>query len=149
MIAVEGPTFFTRIADISRTAGDASIAFKRVSCRTGQIRSGLALRKIERRIDIRRSDGFLDKARLIIGKWRNRRAIAKAAYSAIDLDRAAINLRGQKSPAKKEVNVTILRWPDIGGNSAQQGASGYIVKPFTKATLEDKVNLILTKLGLK
>lgn len=33
--------------------------------------------------------------------------------------------------------------------AAQQGASGYIVKPFTKATLEDKVNNILTKLGLK
>jgi two-component system, chemotaxis family, chemotaxis protein CheY len=33
--------------------------------------------------------------------------------------------------------------------AAQQGASGYIVKPFTKATLEDKVSLILTKLGLK
>ncbi len=32
--------------------------------------------------------------------------------------------------------------------AAQQGAAGYIVKPFTKATLEDKVNLILTKLGL-
>ena len=33
--------------------------------------------------------------------------------------------------------------------AAQQGASGYIVKPFTKATLEDKVNNILTKVGLK
>ncbi len=33
--------------------------------------------------------------------------------------------------------------------AAQQGAAGYIVKPFTKATLEDKVNLILTKTGLK
>lgn len=33
--------------------------------------------------------------------------------------------------------------------AAQQGAAGYIVKPFTKATLEDKVNLILTKMGLK
>jgi two-component system, chemotaxis family, chemotaxis protein CheY len=33
--------------------------------------------------------------------------------------------------------------------AAQQGAAGYIVKPFTKATLEEKVNLILTKLGLK
>jgi two-component system chemotaxis response regulator CheY len=33
--------------------------------------------------------------------------------------------------------------------AAQQGAAGYIVKPFTKATLEDKVSLILTKLGLK
>jgi len=33
--------------------------------------------------------------------------------------------------------------------AAQQGAAGYIVKPFTKATLEDKVNHILTKSGLK
>ena len=33
--------------------------------------------------------------------------------------------------------------------AAQQGAAGYIVKPFTKATLEDKVNLILKKMGLK
>ena len=33
--------------------------------------------------------------------------------------------------------------------AAQSGAAGYIVKPFTKATLEDKVNLILTKIGLK
>ena len=33
--------------------------------------------------------------------------------------------------------------------AAQQGAAGYIVKPFTKATLEDKVNHILTKTGLK
>ena len=33
--------------------------------------------------------------------------------------------------------------------AAQQGAAGYIVKPFTKATLEDKVNNILTKVGLK
>ena len=33
--------------------------------------------------------------------------------------------------------------------AAQQGAAGYIVKPFTQATLEDKVSLILTKMGLK
>jgi len=33
--------------------------------------------------------------------------------------------------------------------AAQQGAAGYIVKPFTKATLEDKVNHILNKHGLK
>jgi two-component system chemotaxis response regulator CheY len=33
--------------------------------------------------------------------------------------------------------------------AAQQGAAGYIVKPFTKATLEEKVNHILTKHGLK
>ena len=32
--------------------------------------------------------------------------------------------------------------------AAQQGAAGYIVKPFTKATLEDKVNHILKKAGL-
>ena len=32
--------------------------------------------------------------------------------------------------------------------AAQGGAAGYIVKPFTKATLEEKVGLILKKLGL-
>ena len=32
--------------------------------------------------------------------------------------------------------------------AAQGGASGYIVKPFTKATLEEKVNNILKKTGL-
>ena len=32
--------------------------------------------------------------------------------------------------------------------AAQTGAAGYIVKPFTKATLEEKVNLIIQKLGL-
>ena len=31
---------------------------------------------------------------------------------------------------------------------AQGGAAGYIVKPFTKATLEEKVTLILKKQGL-
>jgi two-component system chemotaxis response regulator CheY len=33
--------------------------------------------------------------------------------------------------------------------AAKSGAAGYIVKPFTKAILEDKISLILTKLGLK
>ena len=33
--------------------------------------------------------------------------------------------------------------------AAQQGAAGYIVKPFTKATLEDKVAHILKKMGLQ
>jgi two-component system chemotaxis response regulator CheY len=33
--------------------------------------------------------------------------------------------------------------------AAQQGAAGYIVKPFTKATLEDKVINILKKTGLQ
>jgi len=32
--------------------------------------------------------------------------------------------------------------------AAQSGAAGYIVKPFTKATLEDKLTNILQKLGL-
>lgn len=32
--------------------------------------------------------------------------------------------------------------------AAQQGAAGYIVKPFTKATLEEKVLNILKRLGL-
>src|SRR5262245_40955568 len=39
--------------------------------------------------------------------------------------------------AKKEDIVT----------AAQIGASGYIVKPFTKATLEEKLNKILAKMG--
>ena len=32
--------------------------------------------------------------------------------------------------------------------AAQQGAAGYIVKPFTNATLEEKITLIIQKLGL-
>lgn len=32
--------------------------------------------------------------------------------------------------------------------AAQQGASGYIVKPFTKATLEEKVLNILKRMGM-
>ena len=33
--------------------------------------------------------------------------------------------------------------------AAQLGAAGYVVKPFTKAILEDKVVYILKKLGLQ
>lgn len=33
--------------------------------------------------------------------------------------------------------------------AAQQGAAGYIVKPFTKATLEEKLTHILKKSGLQ
>ncbi len=58
----------------------------------------------------------------------------------------------KKDPALKHIPVLMVtaeaRKEDIV-MAAQQGAAGYIVKPFTKATLEDKVNLILTKLGLK
>ena len=32
--------------------------------------------------------------------------------------------------------------------AAQGGAAGYIVKPFTKATLEDKATFIIKKMGL-
>jgi len=32
--------------------------------------------------------------------------------------------------------------------AAQGGAAGYIVKPFTKATLEDKLTNIFKKMGL-
>ncbi|MBA4256678.1 MAG: chemotaxis protein CheY [Polaromonas sp.] len=32
--------------------------------------------------------------------------------------------------------------------AAQSGAAGYIVKPFTKATLEDKLTHVIQKLGL-
>ena len=31
---------------------------------------------------------------------------------------------------------------------AQAGASGYVVKPFTAATLEEKLNKIFEKLGM-
>jgi two-component system, chemotaxis family, chemotaxis protein CheY len=34
-------------------------------------------------------------------------------------------------------------------NAAQCGASGYIVKPFTKATLEDKLLKIIEKMQAK
>jgi two-component system chemotaxis response regulator CheY len=33
--------------------------------------------------------------------------------------------------------------------AAKSGAAGYIVKPFTKSILDEKISLILTKLGLK
>jgi two-component system chemotaxis response regulator CheY len=32
--------------------------------------------------------------------------------------------------------------------AAQAGASGYVVKPFTAATLEEKINKILQKIGV-
>ena len=32
-------------------------------------------------------------------------------------------------------------------NAAQNGANGYIVKPFTKATMEEKVQKIMQKMG--
>ena len=57
----------------------------------------------------------------------------------------------RNDPALKSLPVLMItaeaRKEDIV-LAAQQGASGYIVKPFTKATLEDKLTHILKKLGL-
>jgi two-component system chemotaxis response regulator CheY len=33
--------------------------------------------------------------------------------------------------------------------AAKSGAAGYIVKPFTKSILDEKISLILTKMGMK
>ena len=60
--------------------------------------------------------------------------------AACKVSRAKANYwRGRTAEARKEDIVL----------AAQQGAAGYIVKPFTKATLEDKVAHILKKLGLQ
>lgn len=58
----------------------------------------------------------------------------------------------KKDPDLKHIPVLMVtaeaRKEDIV-MAAQTGAAGYIVKPFTKATLEDKVALILKKVGLR
>ncbi|WP_439112951.1 chemotaxis response regulator CheY [Hydrogenophaga sp.] len=57
----------------------------------------------------------------------------------------------KKDPALKHLPVLMVtaeaRKEDIV-MAAQGGAAGYIVKPFTKATLEDKLSNIFKKLGL-
>jgi two-component system chemotaxis response regulator CheY len=57
----------------------------------------------------------------------------------------------KKDPALKHLPVLMVtaeaRKEDIV-MAAQGGAAGYIVKPFTKATLEDKLANIFKKLGL-
>jgi two-component system, chemotaxis family, chemotaxis protein CheY len=57
----------------------------------------------------------------------------------------------KKDPALKHLPVLMVtaeaRKEDIV-MAAQNGAAGYIVKPFTKATLEDKLANIVKKLGL-
>ena len=56
----------------------------------------------------------------------------------------------KKDPALKHLPVLMVtaeaRKEDIV-MAAQNGAAGYIVKPFTKATLEEKLANILKKLG--
>ena len=54
-----------------------------------------------------------------------------------DSDLKALPVLMVTAEAKKEDIIT----------AAQAGASGYVVKPFTKATLEEKVGLIMKKLG--
>ena len=58
------------------------------------------------------------------------------------------NIRAE--PSLKHLPVLMVtaeaRKEDIV-TAAQSGASGYIVKPFTKATLEEKVQKILQKVG--
>lgn len=57
----------------------------------------------------------------------------------------------KKDPALAALPVLMVtaeaRKEDIVA-AAQGGAAGYIVKPFTKATLEDKLKMIITKYGL-
>ncbi len=58
----------------------------------------------------------------------------------------------KKDPSLKHIPVLMVtaeaRKEDILA-AAQLGAAGYVVKPFTKAILEDKVVFILKKLGLQ
>lgn len=58
----------------------------------------------------------------------------------------------KKDPALKHIPILMVtaeaRKEDIL-LAAQLGAAGYVVKPFTKAILEDKVIYILKKLGLQ
>ena len=58
----------------------------------------------------------------------------------------------KKDPSLKHIPVLMVtaeaRKDDILA-AAQLGAAGYVVKPFTKAILEDKVVFILKKLGLQ
>ena len=61
-------------------------------------------------------------------------------------------LKGIKAdPALKHLPVLMVtaeaRKEDIV-LAAQSGAAGYIVKPFTRATLEDKITKIIQKFGL-
>jgi len=58
----------------------------------------------------------------------------------------------KKDPALKHIPVLMVtaeaRKEDIL-QAAQLGAAGYVVKPFTKAILDEKVIFILKKLGLQ
>ena len=76
---------------------------------------------------------------LVVDDFSTMRRIVRALLKAVKADAALkhIPVLMVTAEARKE---DIVR-------AAQDGAAGYIVKPFTKATLEDKVNKILQKLA--
>ena len=60
-----------------------------------------------------------------------------------------VNIR--KDPALKHLPVLMVTAEAKKENiiaAAQAGASGYVVKPFTAATLEEKLNKVFEKLGI-
>ena len=89
-------------------------------------------------------------------------ALAKLRGSKFDFVICDINMpnvnglqllaEAKKDAALKHIPILMLtaeaRKEDIM-LAAQLGAAGYVVKPFTKAILEDKVIYILKKLGLQ
>ncbi len=89
-------------------------------------------------------------------------ALAKLRSSNFDFVISDINMPNvnglqllaevKKDPALKHIPILMVtaeaRKEDIL-LAAQLGAAGYVVKPFTKAILEDKVIFILKKLGLQ
>ena len=80
---------------------------------------------------------------------------AKFDFVVSDINMPNMDGFGLLSAIKKEDSLKHLpvlmvtaeaRKEDIV-RAAQEGASGYIVKPFTKATLEEKVQKIMQKIG--
>ena len=72
-------------------------------------------------------------------------------YMMPELDGIEFIRRFRSAPGRADIPVLMVtaeaRKEDIVA-AAQGGAAGYIVKPFTKATLEEKVAAILKKMGL-
>ena len=67
-----------------------------------------------------------------------------------NMDGLALLQRIRKSPALKHLPVLMITAEAKKENiiaAAQAGASGYIVKPFTAATLSEKLQKIFEKLG--
>ena len=67
-----------------------------------------------------------------------------------NMDGLTLLQRIRQSPSHKHLPVLMITAEAKKENiiaAAQAGASGYIVKPFTKATLEEKVQKIMQKLA--